>query len=56
MKPRLPHLTPEQDRIWTTLFSLAVNHGATDAEADREAWDGLCEQSPELRRFDGIEP
>jgi len=56
MKLKLTQLTPEQDKVWQSLFAIAANNGASDAEADREAWEGLCEQFPELRAFDGCEP
>lgn len=45
----------EQDKIWTKLFEIAANEGATNSEADKRAWTGLCEQFPELRSFDGCE-
>lgn len=53
---KLVELTAEQDRVWQSLFAIAANNGATDERADREAWDGLCEQFPKLKQFDGCEP
>lgn len=53
MKKRLVTLTSEQDKIWVKLFENAANGGATDLQADKLAWEGLCEQFPHLRVFDG---
>jgi hypothetical protein len=52
---RLATLTPEQDKIWQSLFAIAANDGATDEQADRSAWEGLVEQFPELAQYDGID-
>ena len=52
---KLVTLTPEQDRIWQSLFAISANNGADDEEADREAWEGLVEQFPELAQYDGID-
>ena len=46
-------LTPEQDARWETLFAIEVNGGASEREADARAWDGLCEEWPELAKCDG---
>ena len=46
-------LTVEQDKTWTKLFEIAANGGASDAEADEAAWEGLREEYPELEGFDG---
>ncbi len=50
---KLATLTVEQDKIWTKLFEIAANSGATDSQADKIAWTGLCEQFPNLRAYDG---
>jgi len=49
-------LTPEQDKRYEQLFALAASGGLSDAEADEEAWAGLCEEWPELAAFDGCKP
>jgi hypothetical protein len=50
---KLAKLTPEEDKVWVTLFAIAINGGASSRDADREAWEGLCEQFPELKEYDG---
>jgi hypothetical protein len=52
---KLVTLTPEQDKIWQSLFAIGVNDGETDEQADRSAWEGLVEQFPELAQYDGID-
>ena len=52
-KRKLATLTPEQDKVWVALFTLNLNNGMTETQADEDAWQGLCEQFPELRKFDG---
>lgn len=42
-------LTELQRQRWEQLFSMCLNNGMTEEEADAEAWEGLCEEWPELR-------
>lgn len=53
---KLATLTPEQDKVWVSLFTLNVNNGMTELQADEDAWQGLTEQFPELKKFDGAKP
>lgn len=46
-------LTVEQDARWSQLMELAWNMGMSDDDASDDAWQGLCEEWPELARFDG---
>jgi hypothetical protein len=54
-------LTVEQDARYGQLFELAANELDEDALgedkvnelADADAWQGLCEEWPELAKFDG---
>lgn len=50
-------LTQEQDKRYGQLFEIAMNGDAEGDEdrADGDAWEGLCEEWPELRQFDGAE-
>lgn len=52
-KLNLAKLTPEQDARWGKLMELALGQGMTDEQAAEDAWLGLCEEWPELKRFDG---
>lgn len=49
-------LTPEQDYRWEQLFSMSIQDGMTDLEADEEAWAGICEEWPDLASFEGCLP
>jgi len=35
------------------LFSHSCNSGMDDLAADKAAWAGLCEEWPELKKYDG---
>jgi hypothetical protein len=37
------------------LERMQAREGATDEQADEEAWQGLCEQFSELKNYDGCE-
>jgi len=50
---RLATLTLEQDHRWDTLFAIEANSGTNDDAAASAAWEGMCEEWPELRKFDG---
>lgn len=52
----LATLTPEQSKRWDTLFAIEANSGTNDDAAARAAWAGMCEEWPELRKFDGCKP
>ena len=56
MKRKLATLTAAENKRWEWLFSWAVNNGYTQRAADREAWKGLCEEFPRLRKYDGAKP
>jgi hypothetical protein len=53
MRRKLATLTIAENKRWEWLFSWAVNNGYTQRAADKEAWKGLCEEFPRLRKFDG---
>lgn len=53
MKRKLATLTVEEKKVWESLFTHNVNSGMRVKAADAEAWKGLCEQFPRLRKFDG---
>jgi hypothetical protein len=46
-------LTKMQDYRYGQLFSMAAGNGASDLKADAEAWQGLCEEWPELSNYNG---
>jgi hypothetical protein len=48
-------LTELQDKRYGQLFEIGKGQGMSDLAADCEAWEGLCEEWPELREFDGAE-
>ena len=48
-------LTPEEDARWQQLFALGMNQGMTESQADYDAWIGLQEEFPRLRKYDGCE-
>lgn len=52
---KLVKLTPEQDKRWGQLMGIAWGMGMSDAKAAHEAWQGLCEEWPELAKYDGAE-
>ena len=56
VKRKLATLTPLEDKRWEQLFSHNVNSGMNDRAADEEAWQGLCEEFPRLRKYDGCKP
>ena len=56
MKRKLVILKPLENKRWEQLFSWAMNNGYTEARADREAWKGLCEEFPRLRKYSGCRP
>jgi hypothetical protein len=53
VKRKLATLTAAENKRWEWLFSWAANNGYTQRAADREAWKGLYEEFPRLRKFDG---
>ena len=53
MRRKLTALTVAENKRWEQLFSWAVNCGYTQRAADREAWKGLQEEFPRLRKYDG---
>jgi len=48
-------LTVEQDARYSQLMELAYGLGMDDTQADEDAWQGLCEEWPELAKFDGAQ-
>ena len=56
MRPKLAALTPAEDYRWEQLFSSAINSGYSEKRADADAWRGVCEEFPRLRRYDGARP
>jgi len=54
-KRKLATLTPAQDYRYGQLFEIACGQGMSSAKADAEAWRGLCEEWPELKKFDGAQ-
>lgn len=49
----LAKLTLEQDARWDKLIELALGQGMSDEAASEDAWLGLCEEWPELKKYDG---
>jgi hypothetical protein len=56
MRRKLATLTSAENKRWEWLFSWAVNGGYAQLAADREAWRGLCEEFPRLRKYEGAKP
>jgi hypothetical protein len=56
MRRKLAALTSAENKRWEWLFSWAVNNGYTQSAADIEAWRGLCEEFPRLRKYEGAKP
>ena len=56
MRRKLATLTTAENKRWEWLFSWAANNGYTQAAADKEAWKGVCEEFPRLRRYEGAKP
>lgn len=54
---RLAALTPAQDARYGQLLGIALDElDMTEDGADCEAWNGLCEEWPELAAFHGALP
>lgn len=56
MAKKLATLTAEEKKVWGSLFTHNVNSGMRVKQADADAWRGLCEQFPRLRKYDGCKP
>ena len=52
----LAALSPEQDYRFGQLFGWACEEGMDDDAACSEAWRGICEEWPELAKYDGAHP
>ena len=52
---KLVKLNEVQDVRWGQLMGIAWGMGLNDEQAASEAWDGLCEEWPELKQYDGAE-
>lgn len=50
---RLAKLTDIQDYRYGQLFEIATGQGMSAIKADIEAWRGLCEEWPTLRKYQG---
>lgn len=46
-------LTVEENKRWEQLMAIGLNNGLADEQADKEAWEGLCEEFPRLRKYSG---
>lgn len=49
----LAKLTPAEESAWNKAFSMYVEEGIPDDQADKLAWDDLVEEFPRLKAFDG---
>ena len=49
----LAHLTPAENKTWTTAFEYHVNNGKTDRQSDALAWKETAREHPRLKKYVG---
>jgi hypothetical protein len=50
---KIARLTLEEDRAMNKAWQLHMSNHKTVAEADRLAWEDICQEFPRLKEFDG---